>query len=79
MGQARLVPHVRDVDAADLFERLVPGGILTLKEGRIRYTQLTDDSAGILDDLMATRFGNTLWLVVNAACKDLDYAHIQAI
>ncbi|MGC6471495.1 MAG: glycine cleavage system aminomethyltransferase GcvT [Parvibaculales bacterium] len=77
MGQARLVPHVRDVDAADLFERLVPGGISTLKEGRIRYTQLTDDSAGILDDLMATRFGNTLWLVVNAACKDADYAHIR--
>ncbi|MGC6512774.1 MAG: glycine cleavage system aminomethyltransferase GcvT [Parvibaculales bacterium] len=77
MGQARLTPINPDDDAARLFEQLVPGGIMTLKEGRIRYTQLTDATGGILDDLMATRFGNTLWLVVNAACKDGDYAHIQ--
>ena len=42
----------------------------------MRYTQLTEDKGGILDDLMATRFGETLWLVVNAACKDTDFAHI---
>ena len=74
MGQAKLTAHTGD--AAALFEELVPGGITTLKEGRIRYTQLTDDKGGILDDLMATRFGDTLWLVVNAACKENDFAHI---
>ena len=74
MGQAKLTAH--EGDAAALFEELVPGGIVTLKDGFMRYTQLTDEHGGILDDLMATRFGDTLWLVVNAACKDADFAHI---
>jgi len=76
MGQARLT--AAEGDAAVLFETLVPGGISSLAEGRIRYTQFTNDQGGILDDLMATRFGDTLWLVVNAACKDADFAHISA-
>ncbi len=74
MGQAKLIAHRGD--AAVLFEELVPGGITSLKDGFMRYTQLTDDKGGILDDLMATRFGDALWLVVNAACKDTDFAHI---
>ena len=76
MGQAKLSAH--QGDAAVLFEELVPGGITTLQEGRMRYTQLTNEQGGILDDLIATRFGDTLWLVVNAACKDADFAHIAA-
>ena len=76
MGQARLLPKTKETDIADLFEQLVPGGITSLQEGRIRYTQLTDDQGGILDDLMVTRSGDTLWLVVNAACKEADYSHI---
>ena len=76
MGQAKLTAH--EGDAAALFETLVPGGITSLKQGQMRYTQLTDAEGGILDDLMATRFDDTLWLVVNAACKDADFAHIAA-
>ncbi len=76
MGQAKLVAH--QGDAADLFETLVPGGIATLKQGHMRYTQLTNERGGILDDLMVTRFDDALWLVVNAACKDDDFAHIEA-
>jgi len=74
MGQAKLTAH--EGDAAVLFEELVPGGIVTLQQGHMRYTQLTDANGGILDDLMASRFGDSLWLVVNAACKDADFAHI---
>jgi len=36
------------------------------------------DKGGILDDLMATRLEDGLMLVVNAACKDADLAHLQS-
>jgi len=73
MGQARLTG---DNPQAAL-ETLVPGDIQALKEGRTRYTLLTNDDGGIIDDLMVTNRGDHLYLVVNAACKDGDFAHIQ--
>ena len=57
MGQALLSPNTGGADAALLMEKLVPGGISTLGEGRIRYTLLTHADGGIRDDLMVTRFG----------------------
>ena len=47
MGQAEL----HGANPAFSFERLVPGDIARLAEGRIRYTQLTNDAGGIIDDL----------------------------
>ena len=76
MGQARLSPN-GDQTAAALMEELTPGGLVTLSEGGMRYTQLTNDKGGILDDLIVTRFGSDVWLVVNAACKKRDFAHIE--
>ena len=76
MGQALLSPNTGGADAALIMEKLVPGGISTLGEGRIRYTLLTHADGGIRDDLMVTRFGETVWLVVNAACKTTDFAYI---
>lgn len=79
MGQAWLeAPGV-----AALFESLVPGDIQGLAPGQIRYSLLMADDGGILDDLMVTRpvddtDGSRLFLVVNAACKDQDFAHIAA-
>jgi aminomethyltransferase len=35
-------------------------------------------SGGILDDLMVANRGDHLFLVVNAACKDADLAHLRA-
>ncbi len=68
---------------ATALEALVPADIRNLTPGQQRYSQLLGDDGGILDDLMVTRSpepvgdGN-LVLVVNAACKDADYAHIRA-
>jgi len=73
MGQAIL----RGDDVAAALETLVPGDIAGLEEGQIRYTQFTNEAGGILDDLMVTQRGDHLFLVVNAGCKDADYAHIQ--
>jgi len=77
MGQAVL----RGDDPAAAFERLVPGDIAGLAPGAMRYTLLLNEAGGILDDLMVTRpaepdMAGQLYLVVNAACKDADFAHI---
>lgn len=60
------------------FESLVPASVLGLKEGRQRYGLLTSDAGGILDDLMFANRGDHLFVVVNAACKAADIAHMRA-
>ncbi len=76
MGQAIL----RGDDPAAAFEALVPGDIAGLGVGKMRYSLLLNDAGGIRDDLMVTRIEEderpALFLVVNAACKDADFAHI---
>ena len=79
MGQVILRPKSGDLaDAALALERLVPVSILALAEGRQRYAIFTNDDGGILDDLMVASRGDHLFLVVNAACKDADLAHMRA-
>ena len=75
MGQAILAGP----GAARLLETLTPADLMELAPERTRYTQLLDDSGGILDDLMATRLpghDERLFLVVNAATKRQDFALI---
>ena len=66
-----------DTPAASL-ERIVPQSVEALAEGRQRYGLFTNDDGGILDDLMIANRGDHLFLVVNAACKDADIAHMRA-
>ncbi|MBS8273303.1 glycine cleavage system aminomethyltransferase GcvT [Thalassospira tepidiphila] len=74
MGQVRLTGENR---VAEL-EKLVPGDIAILKPGRTRYSAFTQDDGTILDDLMITNAGDSLFLVINAACKDDDIVHMRA-
>jgi aminomethyltransferase len=79
MGQIALHAksgHIEDAAAA--LERLVPQDILKLAPGRQRYAQFTNERGGILDDLMVANLGSHLLLVVNAACKAEDEAHLRA-
>jgi aminomethyltransferase len=79
MGQIALRPKSGKVeDAALALERLVPQDILGVAPGRQRYAQFTKGQGGILDDLMVANFGSHLFLVVNAACKAADEAHLRA-
>jgi aminomethyltransferase len=79
MGQIALHAKSGKVeDAAAALERLVPQDVLAIAPGRQRYAQFTNDSGGILDDLMIANFGSHLFLVVNAACKADDEAHLRA-
>jgi aminomethyltransferase len=74
MGQVRLSGDSR----VAALENLVPGDIAGLAPGQMRYSQLTNDNCGILDDLMITNMGDHLFLVVNGACKTTDLAHMQS-
>jgi aminomethyltransferase len=79
MGQIVLRPKSGNVkDAALALERLVPQDIAAVGPGRQRYAQFTNEAGGILDDLMVANFGDHLFLVVNAACKAEDEAHLRA-
>ena len=76
MGQIRLYGDGR----AGALEALVPADIANLGPGAMRYSQLTNDRGGIIDDLIVTNAngGDHLALVVNGANKDGVLAHIQA-
>jgi aminomethyltransferase len=74
MGQVRLA----GAGAVAALETLVPGDLAALAPGRMRYTLLLNEAGGIIDDLMVTRLSDGLFLVVNAACKHGDLAHLRA-
>jgi aminomethyltransferase len=75
MGQAMLTGP----GTVAALERLVPGDLLGLKAWRQRYTLLTNEAGGILDDIMVSKLEeDRLWLVVNASRKDDDFTHIRA-
>jgi aminomethyltransferase len=74
MGQACL----SGPGAAAALERLALGDLAGLRPGRQRYSLLTNDHGGILDDLMVANLGDRLFLVVNASQAASDFAHIEA-
>ena len=73
MGQLELSGE--EVDAA--VEELLPIDLSTLKLGTQRYSLLLDEQGGVLDDLMVSRWPESLYLVVNGATKWDDIAHLR--
>ena len=75
MGQLRLT----GADAAAAFETLIPVDVIGLSVGKQRYGLLLNDEGGILDDLMFFKESDdSLFVIVNGACKVADIAHITA-
>ncbi|AZS19767.1 MULTISPECIES: glycine cleavage system aminomethyltransferase GcvT [unclassified Caulobacter] len=73
MGQAR----IRGENPAKSFEKVVSADYQGLKAGKQRYGVLLNAEGGIVDDLMTARPDDDgLFVVVNGACKDNDYAII---
>ncbi len=64
-------------NAAHELEKLVPGAVTSLKEGRMRYSMLLTEAGGVIDDLMITNAGPHIALVVNGATKWDDIAHLR--
>ena len=78
MGQIAVRPRSgRVADAAHALERIVSVDVLGLRPARQRYAFFTNDSGGIIDDLMIDRYGDHLVLIVNASRKDVDERHLR--
>ena len=74
MGQVLL--HGEHI--AENLEHLVPADIVALPVNQSLYTVLTNDSGGMLDDLIITKWASDkLFLVLNAACKKQDIAYLR--
>lgn len=73
MGQIKLSGN----DAARTLEALIPSNIENLALHAQRYSVLTNEQGGILDDIMVTNTGDALFVVINAACKEQDINYIQ--
>ncbi|MDX8126042.1 glycine cleavage system aminomethyltransferase GcvT [Methylomonas sp. OY6] len=74
MGQCRVTGE----HAAEALEKLTPGGIVDLKCGAQKYTVLTNADGGVIDDIIVTRIESGLSLIVNAGCKDKDFAYLRS-
>lgn len=73
MGQLHLTGD--GLDAA--LEALLPADITGLGIGRMRYSLLLAEDGGILDDLMLSRWGQGIYIVVNGAVKWEDIGHLR--
>jgi aminomethyltransferase len=73
MGQCLILGD----DAASELERLTPSDITGLKIGTQKYTVLTNGEGGIIDDIIITRIDAGLMIIVNAGCKDKDFAYLK--
>lgn len=63
----------------DFLEKLTPSSFSGLKENKSKYTVLTNEEGGIIDDLIVTRLSdNKFYAVINAGCKDKDIAWIKS-
>ncbi|HEY0084401.1 MAG TPA: glycine cleavage system aminomethyltransferase GcvT [Allosphingosinicella sp.] len=74
MGQLLITGE--DLDSA--LEAILPADLSLLKDGRLRYSLLLNDSGGIVDDLMVTRRDDHFYMVVNGATKQGDIEVLRA-
>ena len=69
----------RGPDACRFLDTLLTNNVESLKPGQIRYSLVTNESGGILDDVLVYRFSDFYMLVVNASnrLKIVDWIEKQ--
>ncbi len=77
MGQVIVFSNQGYRAAALAMETLVPVNLADLGKNRQRYGFFTNEKGGIEDDLMLANRGDHMFVVVNAACKEGDVAHMR--
>ncbi|WAK00703.1 glycine cleavage system aminomethyltransferase GcvT [Methylobacter sp. YRD-M1] len=73
MGQCLILGD----SAAGELETLTPSDITGLVSYQQRYTVLTNDVGGIIDDIIVTRQPSGCMVIVNAACREKDFRHFK--
>ncbi len=74
MGQCLILGD----DAVHELGQLIPSDIAGLKSGEQKYTVLTNNDGGIIDDIIITRIDAGLMIIVNAACKDKVFKYLYS-
>lgn len=70
---------VEGPDAIPFVNRLTTNDVTKLVDGQAHYSALTNESGGVVDDLLVYRFGpEKLFLVVNAGTTDKDWDWITS-
>jgi len=75
MGQLK----VHGNDRVEFMERVVVGSVTALKPNQTRYTMMTNDEAGIIDDCVVTKRDDHLYMVINASRIEPDMLHMNAM
>ena len=71
MGQA----FVEGEGAGEYLSKITPSSFAKTPFGKAKYTVLTNENGGIIDDLIITKISDTKFFIVfNAGCKDKDIA-----
>ena len=73
MGQVMITGS----DADAILEQLIPINIKDMPVGEQSYGFFTNSKGGIEDDLMVSRWPEGIMIVVNAACKEVDFAYLE--
>lgn len=75
MGQI----SIKGTGSQDFLEKITPSSYRKLGINRTKYTVLTNEQGGIIDDLMVTKTDEEEFhCVINAGCKDKDIAWIKS-
>lgn len=65
--------------ALNTLNHLLTNDFTDMPEGRVRYSVMCNEKGGVIDDLVVYKFGDEEYLVVvNAANRHKDYAHMAA-
>lgn len=78
MGQIE-VSSKDGADVAAILESVFPADLIGLEVGKQCYSLLLNDDGGVVDDLMICRRSDDFLLVVNAGCKDNDFAYLNEL
>lgn len=75
MGQIKISGE----GTTEFLSKITPSNFSKVKDGGCKYTVLTNEEGGIIDDLIITRFSdNEFGAVINAACAEKDINWIKS-